>query len=268
MKQVLLTLCTSVVAIIVWIFQSDNQVQVLANERLKNAVNFALHDAGMEYDHAHYEQYGEMIFDQEAAEEVFFDTLEKNLRMEADLARWKFRPTEHSLFRDDIELIWFDTVDDDDGVEFPYEYRYVNSAEGIDYRETLYGPSVVAILKVPNPKFFKTSDEFLYVKRSIYEYVPQVNYVGGVPPQSEFTWQPRPAKTGDTITLVDQSFDLDGRIVEWQWTVTDPVGVVEIYQNQYPVITDVRSGTYEVDLMVKDDDGFWSSRKTYKLNVR
>ncbi|AJY73652.1 hypothetical protein VN24_02180 [Paenibacillus beijingensis] len=71
------------------------------------------------------------------------------------------------------------------------------------------------------------------------------------PPNAAFDWSPKPVWEGDDLTLIDQSTDPDGDLVTGQWTVTDPMGMMTVYDTP-PVIARALQGTYRIRLTVSD----------------
>jgi PKD repeat protein len=72
-----------------------------------------------------------------------------------------------------------------------------------------------------------------------------------VPPVSEFTFAPTDPTTSDPVIFTDQSWDLDGIVVAWNWTFGDGGAST----NQNPVHQYANGGSFNVTLTVTDDDG-------------
>ena len=67
------------------------------------------------------------------------------------------------------------------------------------------------------------------------------------PPNADFDWTPN----GLTVNFSDMSSDSDGSVTAWQWNFDDGGSST----NQNPARTYASSGTYDVSLMVTDNDG-------------
>ena len=76
---------------------------------------------------------------------------------------------------------------------------------------------------------------------------------------ANFSYSPVNPTTEDVITFTDQSSDIDGTVVNWTWDFDD--GNISYIQN--PTHQYNQSGSYNVNLTIRDDDG--SSNKTLKL---
>jgi PKD repeat protein len=79
------------------------------------------------------------------------------------------------------------------------------------------------------------------------------------PPNANFSYSPINPTTIDIITFTDLSNDMDGTIVNWSWDLGDG----NVSYNQNPTHGYGDNGTYNVTLIVKDDDE--SIDSTYKL---
>lgn len=84
--------------------------------------------------------------------------------------------------------------------------------------------------------------------------------VNNLAPVAQFTMNPNPAATGETVTFADTSYDPNGdNIVERKWTLTDPLGNETEYINSMPPSTYTLVGDWIVTLEVKDEHGLWSA---------
>lgn len=84
--------------------------------------------------------------------------------------------------------------------------------------------------------------------------------VNNLAPVAQFTMNPNPAATGETVTFTDTSYDPNGdNIVERKWTLTDPLGNETEYINSMPPSTYTLVGDWIVTLEVKDEHGLWSA---------
>jgi serine protease len=71
------------------------------------------------------------------------------------------------------------------------------------------------------------------------------------PPVALFEVNPLSGDTSDTFLFTDQSFDLDGVVVNWTWDLGDGIiGFGKNFSHQYD-----DNGTYYISLTVRDDDG-------------
>jgi len=81
------------------------------------------------------------------------------------------------------------------------------------------------------------------------------------PPVADFTWQPAIPRAGETIQFIDRSRDPDGTIVEWNWYRPPTSAIASRFKN--PSWTYDTPGTYEVFLVVKDNDGAAGATQRY-----
>ena len=72
-----------------------------------------------------------------------------------------------------------------------------------------------------------------------------------VPPISDFGFDPVDPTISDPVAFADESWDLDGIVVAWNWTFGDGGAST----NQNPVHQYANGGTFNVTLTVTDDDG-------------
>lgn len=160
MKETIFTLLVSVVCLTFWMWQVDDNLTGLANERLKNAVNYAAHDASIQVNSEELAN-GRIVFDTAKAKEVFNRTLADNLSLDNNLV-----PRPNTLFKEKINVIYTDYIDDRDGLTFPYLYE--NDYYGI--RHWVFGPAVVFAVEVPRPRAFNLNPSYSLVKWSVFEY--------------------------------------------------------------------------------------------------
>jgi len=160
MRETIITILLSIVCLTFWIWQVDDNVTSLANERLKNAVNYAAHDASIQIDKK-YLGNGRIAFNNAKAEEVFRQTVADNLFLDSDLV-----PRPNTLFKEKITVIYTDFIDDRDGITYPFFYE--NEAYGIHH--WIFGPAVVFAVEVPRPRTFNVNPSYSLVKWSVFEY--------------------------------------------------------------------------------------------------
>jgi len=75
--------------------------------------------------------------------------------------------------------------------------------------------------------------------------------VVNVPPVANFSYSPLNPTTADAINFTDLSYDSDGSIINWTWNFGD--GAISYEENPQHQYSD--DGTYNVTLVVTDDDG-------------
>lgn len=139
----------------------DQDMASLLNERVKNAVNRATHDASLCIDTTEY-SFGRIVFDQAIAPNTFKNTLALNLGLnQSDLS-----PKPKNVFTAKPTIEFIDYIDDNDGIIYPYLYE--NSTYGIT--KLLHGPSVISVVTIEKPVFCAFSAKFKYRKWAVYEY--------------------------------------------------------------------------------------------------
>ena len=150
----------SVVYLTFWMWQVDDNNTALANKRLKNAVNYATHDASLQLKQAELGT-GRIVFDIPAAENTFRQTLQDNLVLDNSL-----NPKPGTLFKQKLTVIFTDFIDDDDGKTYPFFYE--NDIYGIHH--WIYGPSVIFAVEVQRPVVFNVNPVYNLVKWAVFEY--------------------------------------------------------------------------------------------------
>lgn len=160
MKETIFAILMSVVCLTFWMWQVDDNNTVLANERLKNAINYAAHDASLQINRAEMAR-GRIVFDHVLAESVFRKTLQDNLLLENDLT-----PKPNTLFKAPLTVLFAGHIDDDDGVAYPYFYE--NNTYGI--HRWINGPAVIFAVRVPRPQVFNVNPVYDLVKWAVFEY--------------------------------------------------------------------------------------------------
>jgi len=87
-------------------------------------------------------------------------------------------------------------------------------------------------------------------------------YESNKAPVADFIFSPDPAFVDQTVSFIDRSKDDDGYIRSWNWLFGDGTSS----NQQHPQHTYTKSGTYEIQLSVIDDDGaIHSTRKTIQI---
>jgi hypothetical protein len=72
-------------------------------------------------------------------------------------------------------------------------------------------------------------------------------------PFAVFEYNPLMPIQGNAIQLTDKSVDLDGTVVQWEWSIVAPNGTTTIQTSQNPSISNANVGTYKVTLNVWDN---------------
>lgn len=85
--------------------------------------------------------------------------------------------------------------------------------------------------------------------------------LGPQKPYALFDYSPFPVVLqGNTINLnPDRSFDPDGTVTAWEWSIKAPNGTVTTSAAHYPTIPNAQIGTYEITLFVRDNSGLRST---------
>lgn len=161
MKWILSALAAALLFTTFWLWQVDGDIALLANKRLKYAINRAAHDASLQVNKTELNNKGKIIFDTFTAETVFKKTLADNLALTEGLI-----PNPNTLFSQQISITYMDFIDDTDGVTFPYLYE--NMPYGI--RKIIYGPAVIFAVETPKPRPFNISDDYFITKWAVFEY--------------------------------------------------------------------------------------------------
>lgn len=160
MRAAISVLLISVFFVSVSLYQLDTETALLANERLKDAVNRAAHDASLQIDQAELSN-GRIVFDPAAATAVFNQTLAANLGLDENL-----NPKPGTMFSGRAQVEYIDFLDDSDGLTFPLLYE--NSVYNIT--KTVRGPAVVAVVSIPKPVTSGLSSAWTMRKWAVYEY--------------------------------------------------------------------------------------------------
>jgi PKD repeat protein len=84
------------------------------------------------------------------------------------------------------------------------------------------------------------------------------------PPVAGFSYEPLSPSTTDLISFKDQSRDEDGDVVSWAWDFGDGTRSAE----QNPEYSYSHSGTYNITLIVTDDEGYVSDPVEQTVTVK
>ncbi|KUK09960.1 MAG: PKD domain containing protein, partial [Clostridia bacterium 41_269] len=77
---------------------------------------------------------------------------------------------------------------------------------------------------------------------------------GNYPPVADFD-MPSSAEVGESVRITDQSYDRDGKIVNWKWEVSPSTYSGTLSGSSGGTLTFNQAGTYTIKLTVTDDDG-------------
>lgn len=161
MKACILILLLSVFFISVMYIELDHDIATLLNERVKNAVNRATHDASLQLEPETLSS-GYQYFDQTAALSAFKTSLANNL----GLNPLTLNPLSNSIFSSKPKIEFIDFLDDHDPITFPYLYQNSN----YQITKIINGPAVIAVISIEKPVFSSLSAKFHYRKWAVYEY--------------------------------------------------------------------------------------------------
>lgn len=148
MKVFYFTLVACLISIIVTVFQTTFYIQEYAYERIHNALNNATHDAALQIKPEVLAE-GFIEFDQDLANEVFIETLKRNLPVDDSL-----KTINKTLLTRDIEIIETVFIDEmyrdpitNRPLDFPRNYHYKNDETGVEFNQPIFGPSVVYVIE-------------------------------------------------------------------------------------------------------------------------
>jgi hypothetical protein len=145
-----------------WLYQEQNQQWDLLRNLLKDADNFATHDAAQEIDDLEKSK-GRLIIDPVAAANTFKETLRLNLGLDEAL-----QPLPGSRLSSGVKIVDFKILDEST-ITFPYLYD--DTVHKVS--KWLYGPAVVAIIQTDHPALLQRpfAQQPIEVP-AIYEYKP------------------------------------------------------------------------------------------------
>lgn len=146
--------------VFMWLYQEQNQEWDITRNLIKDANNFAVHDAVQQIDDIEKSQ-GRIIIDPDRAKEVLKETLQLNLGLDDQL-----RPKTGSPLRSPVEIVDMIILDESNTSTFPFLY------ENQTYHITKWvqGPFVISVIKTPHPKFINWIDQSPIQVPSIQEY--------------------------------------------------------------------------------------------------
>jgi len=125
-----------------WLYQEQNQEWDLQRNLLKDANNFAAHDAALQIDDDEKSR-GRLIIDDTLARAVFEDSLQRNLGLDGS-----FNPRPGSPVLSEVRILHFEVFDESNAT-FPFFYQNPT------YRiaQWIYGPSVISVIETDHPRF-------------------------------------------------------------------------------------------------------------------
>lgn len=94
-----------------------------------------------------------------------------------------------------------------------------------------------------------------------YEYI---YFVTNRPPVAGFDYARKPVWEGDTLQILDEAYDPDGDILDYEYVFTDPDGNTFTYTSQEPTHVMLPPGTWTVEQTVTDPYG---ERDTYAETI-
>jgi hypothetical protein len=128
-----------VLFIFAWLYQEQNQQWDLQRNILKEANNYAAHDAALQVDEEE-KSAGRLIIDPIRARSAFEETLRRNLALDES-----FSPLPGSPLTSGVRIVHFKILDDTNST-FPLFYE----AHGL--AQWVYYPSVVSVIEMDHPQ--------------------------------------------------------------------------------------------------------------------
>ncbi|WP_202078164.1 hypothetical protein [Caldalkalibacillus salinus] len=129
-------------SILVWVLQFNLITDIKASRYLKEEVEIALHDAGLQLDEYALAQ-GDVIYHQQRAYDAFVNSLEKNTKLNY------LEPSALSFYEDSFEVVVFDILDESN-TRFPVEYEHPDYFLSRIYE----GPTIIAVVETYGPRYF------------------------------------------------------------------------------------------------------------------
>ncbi len=159
MKWIVTLTLMTVIYVHFWLLQMDANTKNVIHAKLKNSLDLAVHDAALHIDRNEKEK-GYIVFTVDQARQALQTSLQTNLSLDNNL-----EPYGNSLLKDRVRLVWFDAVETG-----PFPQTYTQPA--YNYVDTLYGPSIIAIIQVKHPKHFGIAMDIEYTIGASHEYKP------------------------------------------------------------------------------------------------
>ncbi|MGP4074054.1 hypothetical protein ACTWQB_16230 [Piscibacillus sp. B03] len=145
MPEMLRMILVTLISILLMVTNVYISQQSRATTYLKEDLEVAVHDAALQLDVEALSE-GDIVFNQDEAEETFIETLEINTGL---------TPENYRI----VEIHFFDinTVD-----EFPHEYESLN----VNFEDTILHPTILVIVETEVDSFFPNSDKEQIVRRA------------------------------------------------------------------------------------------------------
>jgi hypothetical protein len=127
-----------------WLYQEQNQEWDVQRNLLKQANNFAAHDAALQVDEDQ-KSAGRLVIDPAQARAVYEETLRRNLALDESLS-----PKLASPLLSDVRIVYFEIVDETNST-FPMLYEKPE----FGLAQWVYGPSVVSVIETDHPQLVR-----------------------------------------------------------------------------------------------------------------
>lgn len=174
-----------------------------------------------------------------------------------------------------LEPIGGQTIDladkswDEDGTVIQWEYR-IEAPNGTITTQVTKNPKIlnaqIGTYKVTLNVWDDTSPTRLKSKVPAYKEIVVKTPPPNKPPVPLFIWNPFKPFLGETFNIdPDGSYDLDGTIVSYSWSIRSKEGVITNTSARYPSLV-ANSEYYDVTLTVRDDKGS-TAFVTQRINV-
>lgn len=134
-----------------------------ATRQMKNALELAVHDAGLAIDPTEL-SLGRVVFNESVAIDNLQRSLEENLRLKSS-GGYVYTPEEDSFYQNEVYLVHLEFIDDRLTTTYPYVYENPT----YELLEIVNGPSVIAVLTTESPRWFKGNQTFIR-QPAVYEY--------------------------------------------------------------------------------------------------
>ncbi|MFS0783516.1 PKD domain-containing protein [Bacillus sp. 1P06AnD] len=158
---------------------------------------------------------------------------------------------------------------DEDGtvVKWDWEITAPNGQKNITHEQhPKISNAQVGTYKVSLHVWDDTKPDSLRSKLPAYKEIVVSEPPPNKPPVAMFVWKPFQPFLGEEFKLdPDGSYDVDGKIVSYQWDIRSKEGTVTHSNTRYPTLT-ATSEYYDVTLTVRDNDGATDS-VTHRIKV-
>ena len=158
---------------------------------------------------------------------------------------------------------------DEDGTVVQWEWKIV-APNGLTTTQTTQNPTIInaqiGTYKVTLNVWDNTTPTRLKSKIPAYKEIVVAPAPPNLPPVPVIVWEPFTPFLGDTFNLnPDASYDLDGTIQSYQWSIKSKEGVITNSNTRYPTVL-ASSQYYDVTLTVTDNKGA-TATITQRINV-